>query len=110
MTTTTPTLCAICRRRANDVSFRLAGREIMWLCGDPQCTAAAHKIAMVDLDALELRAMEAAGAQAGAFLDSIGTTDLAQLSQEQWGSFLSLVVCGFSDELRKLVLSGEAPF
>lgn len=57
---------------------------------------------MVDPTPNEQDALEVAGQMAGEFLDSIGKTDLAQLTVEEWESLLESVVTGYTDRLREL--------
>lgn len=57
---------------------------------------------MNDLDELQQKALEFSSDQAGAFLESLGQTDLAQLSREQWIEFLQIVVCRYQDKLVSL--------
>lgn len=47
----------------------------------------------------EARALQAGGNVGGAYLESIGKTDLADLTPEQWAEFLSRVLAGYSDDL-----------
>lgn len=105
-----PIACAVCRRRATELAYVTERRETLYLCGDPGCSAGAHRLKLLDFDELERKALGAAGASAGAWLDGIGKTDLGELSGEQWTAFLALVVTGFSDRLRELVLSENPPF
>jgi hypothetical protein len=63
-----------------------------------------------ELDRLEQAAALEAGAEAGAFLEECGTTDVAQLVPEQWQEFLRRLFIGFEKTLRRKILEGEAPF
>jgi hypothetical protein len=59
----------------------------------------------------EIAAIEAASSPAGDYIDqSIGTTDMARWSQDEWLGFLEVVVTAYTDELRRLSDSGEPPF
>lgn len=62
------------------------------------------------LDLYEQKAASEAGAEAGAYLDEIGNTDLATLSGDEFGEFIRRVIVGNENALRKLILSGAAPF
>lgn len=62
------------------------------------------------LDAFEEAARDDAGEMAGAYLDSIGKTDLAALTREEWATFLHQVIVGFEAALRTRILKGVAPF
>lgn len=66
---------------------------------------------VVDADAHEIAAIAAAGPLAGEYLESIGKTDLATLSEAEWLTFLEVVVTAYQDALvRALEASrGHAP-
>lgn len=49
--------------------------------------------ALTDANEYERAAMQAAGHRAGEYIESIGATDMAQWSGEQWDMFIE-VVCG----------------
>lgn len=61
---------------------------------------------MHDFDLYERKAFELAARRAGAFLDTIGKTDLACLSIEEYEAFLKTFQTHFVEEIRRLV---EAP-
>jgi hypothetical protein len=109
-----PTVCAVCRRRAMWLGFAPYNRSpIAWLCDDGRCHAVARKVyAMPDqiLDALEQDAAFEAGAEAAGYLEEVGTTDLAKLSETEWREFLRRLVVGFENILRRKILDHEAPF
>jgi Family of unknown function (DUF6511) len=109
-----PTVCAVCRRRAMWIGFAPYRRSpIAWLCDDDGCHRAARKAyTMPDvlLDAHELGAAFEAGATAAEYLEEVGTTDLAELSEAQWREFLRRLVVGFEQVLRRKILDNEAPF
>ena len=46
--------------------------------------------------------MTAGGDAAGAFLESLGKSDLATLSQPEWRQLIEIVVTGYCDTLREL--------
>lgn len=62
---------------------------------------------MNDVSETELEALRVGGERAGAYLDSINKTDLADLTAEEWDEFLSLILCGYSERIREL--TSEAP-
>lgn len=64
----------------------------------------------MDLDAYETAARDEAGEMAGAYLDSLGKTDLASLTEEEWRTFLHQVIVGFEASLRRRFLARAAPF
>ncbi len=74
---------------------------------------------MIDPTPNEHAALAYAGDMGGDYLDSLGLTDLAQLSPEQWQTFLSCVIGGYGERLQELAaqdarhlsnLSEGAPF
>jgi hypothetical protein len=64
---------------------------------------------MIDPSEHEVAALEAASPLAGEYLESIGKTDLATMSEDEWMTLLDVVVTGFQDNLIRLK-SSEAPF
>jgi hypothetical protein len=109
-----PTVCAVCHRHAMWLGFAPYNRSpIAWLCDDDGCHRAARSAyTMPDsmLDALELGAAFEAGAIAAAYLEQVGTTDLARLTEAQWREFLRRLVVGFEQVLRRKILDREPPF
>jgi hypothetical protein len=109
-----PTVCAVCRRRAIWLGFAPHHRSpIAWLCDDDGCHRAARKVySMPDviLDALELGAAFEAGTAAAEYLEQLGTTDLAKLSEVEWREFLRRLFVTFEQVLRRKVLDNEPPF
>jgi hypothetical protein len=63
-----------------------------------------------ELDAYEESAALEAGAEAGRYLETCGTTDLAKLRDDEWREFLRRVLTGFEQTLRRKILNGEPPF
>lgn len=45
----------------------------------------------------ETKAMEAASASGGGFLDAIGKTDLATMTESEWDEFITSVIQGYCD-------------
>src|SRR5205085_1548287 len=81
--------CFICAREA------LAGFTFK---GKPVCiTCAPHSLSgevMLEFTDTEKEAIEAGGGDAGDYLDSLGKTDLADLTPEQWVKFLGVFLHG----------------
>ncbi|MDR7037431.1 hypothetical protein J2X36_002178 [Methylobacterium sp. BE186] len=109
-----PVICGVCRRRA--IGLGWAGRQghpVMWLCDSPVCGTLArsvYEMPKVALDRFEQAARDEAGDMAGAYLESIGKTDLARLTEEEWKTFLHQVLVGFEASLRRRFLENAAPF
>ena len=57
---------------------------------------------MIDPTPNERAAMGHGGAMGGEYLDSLGKTDLAQLSVEEWHTLIEVIVTGYCDHLRDL--------
>jgi hypothetical protein len=57
---------------------------------------------MIDPTPNERAAMAHGGAMGGEYLDSLGKTDLAQLSVEEWHTLIEAIVTGYCDHLRDL--------
>lgn len=58
-------------------------------------------------DIYETQSLQAGGEAAGAYMDSIGQTDLAELNQEQFLLFFAKFMGGYEDSMRK-VFMGES--
>lgn len=54
---------------------------------------------MTDPNAAEIAAMQHAGAMGGEYLESLGRTDLATLTPEEWHTFIAAVCGGYVDSL-----------
>jgi hypothetical protein len=64
---------------------------------------------MVDPTQHELEAIMAAGGYGGEYLDSLGKTDLAALTEDEWLTFVECIVTGFTDKLQELESESAAP-
>ena len=62
---------------------------------------------MVDPDEHEIAAIAAASLMAGEYLESIGKTDLAVLSEAEWLTLLEVVITAYQDELARLLDQGR---
>lgn len=63
---------------------------------------------MIDPTEQEIEAIQAASEPAGEYLESIGKTDLATMTEEEWLTLLEVVVTAFSDKMA--ALAEEPPF
>lgn len=54
---------------------------------------------MVDPDEHEQAALEFASQMGGEYLESVGVTDLAQITAEQWLTLVECIVTGYQDNL-----------
>ena len=57
---------------------------------------------MIDPTPNEAEAMTVGGQQGGEYLESIGKSDLAILTETEWDRFIDAVVTGYCDHLREL--------
>ena len=57
---------------------------------------------MIDPTPNEQAALAAGGDAAGAYLEGLGKSDLAPLSQPEWRQLIEIVVTGYCDTLREL--------
>lgn len=74
---------------------------------------------MIDPTPNERAAILQGGDMAGEYLDSLGKTDLALFSSEEWQTLLEVIVTGYCDHLRSLAgqdrsridgMAAEPPF
>ena len=57
---------------------------------------------MIDPTPNEAEAMTVRGRMGGEYLESIGKSDLATLTEHEWDRFVDAVVTGYCDHLREL--------
>ncbi len=60
------------------------------------------KIHMSDPTEIEIEGMYAGADAGGAYLDSIGKSDLAEFTEDEWMSFIEKVIVGFQDKVSEL--------
>ena len=94
--------CYICRRAHDAIAV---GKEPpKWICNTClKATKGKLLMAKIQWDKYEARALETAGYKAGEYLDSIGKTNLATLSIDEWLAFLRCVIDSFGDAMRDQV-------
>ena len=111
-----PECCAVCgRQAASSTAVRgvFVRRGAFWLCTDPYCHTAAEGLA--DMKAAEITPIEAAaiiegGNAGGAYLDSLGKTDLAALTPDEYATFLHTALNAFGGSMRRQCAKIEVPF
>lgn len=100
--------CGLCGRLADGIGYAAGGRmPAVWVCNDCGIDRARRATAMRDFDVVERKAFALAAQRAGQFLDTIGKTDFARLSTEEYEAFLKTFQTHFVEEIRRLV-EGEA--
>jgi hypothetical protein len=98
-------MCAICRRDARGYGF--APRYIREEAPDSkQCSRRCQNITarlkgMIDPNKHETNALAAASMSAGAYVEEIGKTDLANWSEQEWATLIDVAVTAFQDFLRQ---------
>ena len=113
-----PTICCVCRSQSMPLGYRPSlpigeALPLIWVCADPICQSLITKVYGMPsekLVAYEKKAALSAGDAAGQFLDEIGKTDLAAMSQDEWHEFLGHIVLGYQSELQRMIQEDEAPF
>lgn len=106
-------ICSCCGRAATGFGYSPDHRQKpLWVCDDEGCLQVAkssYKLPQDQFTRLESLASGKGGEEGGAFLDTIGKTDLATLSPDEWYEFCRRVVAGYRRGLVDL-LKSEAPF
>lgn len=106
-------VCGCCARPATGFGYApKTGQTILWVCDDPQCLQLAKDSYTMKQDhfsRVESRAAGRGGEEGGEFLDTIGKSDLATLSPDEWFEFCRRVVAGYRKALI-VALKDEAPF
>ena len=103
--------CGICQRRADGIGYSANGKlPVVWVCADCGPERARKASRMRDFDIYEKKAFDSGARKAGEFRDTIGKTDLAVLSLEEYEAFLMAFHVTFVEEIRRMVEGGEAPF
>lgn len=112
-----PAICCVCHRRAgpNGMAASPNSKTVLWICENPECIEPAKKvlhmaIRMKGLDHFEQEARDAAGDEAGAYLESVGMADTppGEWPAEVWQKFLTLIVTGFEENMRKIILKARS--
>jgi hypothetical protein len=104
-------ICPVCRREARwwgwfDARYPIADprrdRSRRHLCSR-RCRDICHRRrGMVDPTEHEAAAMRAASPVAGEYVDSLGRTDLASFSEDEWLMLIEVIVTAYTDALRDL--------
>lgn len=107
-----PATCIVCGRRPDGFGYTPSAKHrVGWACtGHLQQARAIYHMPKTKLDPFEQVALEEAGNEAGAYLDSIGTTDLAALNEAEWLIFRKTLLEGFGTSMRRQIDEHGAPF
>lgn len=104
-----PADCVACKRHAIGLGIGNPGGSPRWICED--CVPLARELrAVTKFDQYELIARRDAGDKAGEFLDAIGKSDLADMTEGEWLEFLGKVINEFGLSIRRQVSEMSAPF
>lgn len=109
-------VCFVCARPAIGYGYTpprtKSVDQIAFCCDDPECLAIAsrtYSMTQLEFGRIDQLAAGDGGEKGGEYLDKIGKTDLATLTEEEWQQFLLAVVGGYRDALKGR-LRNEAPF
>jgi hypothetical protein len=72
-------------------------------------SALCRRWGVIDPDEHEKAAIAAASPMAGEYLDSIGKTDLATLTDTEWLTLLEVIITAYQDELARRLDQGWHP-
>ena len=102
--------CAACRlRTARGLGWfdpRLPTRRLLPACSMRCMHMLCRRWGVIDPDEHEIAAIEAASPMAGEYLERIGKTDLAVLSEAEWLTLLEVIVTAYQDALARRLDGG----
>ena len=100
-------VCAVCASPAIGWGYSKRARspdDMAWCCDDPECIAIAREtyaMRQLEFRRLDELSTEEGGAVAGQYLDTIGKTDLAALTEEEWQEFCRRLIGGYRVALKE---------
>jgi hypothetical protein len=109
-------VCIICMRHHSNLGYNPTPKHpVGWVCEECleigiDAIKRVYHMARKKLDAYEEKALEAGSDEAGAYLDRLGKTDLAQLEAQEWLEMWRVGLVGYADKMREIAVTGEAPF
>jgi hypothetical protein len=94
--------CRICKRRHDNIGFQLSrSHPIKWYCRD--CSSYLQvQVSKKQFDIYETASLQAGGEAAGAYLDTLGFTDLAELNPSTFLCFFAKFMGGYEDNMKKV--------
>lgn len=107
-------VCAVCGRESVDAIGVGAGHRVpmVWTCSQ-RCRIAVlstyQHLVEDDLGHFERIAREYGGTKGGHYLEQIGKTDLAELTQDQWRTYLHAVFDAYADAMVRQYKRVHAP-
>lgn len=110
-------VCAVCARPGTGHGWAPppswgSQPPIAWLCDDPACIPIAkdtYSMRQEKFARVDSLAAGQGGEAAGAYLDEIGKSDMAELAEEEWFEFCRRMIAGYRVALTT-TLSQESPF
>jgi len=104
-------MCHICRRQSRGFGFSPKGTDINVKACSIRCqktisTVYAEAKILIDPTRDEMNAVIEGGRSGGEYLESIGKTDLAALTADEWTQFLLCIVGSYTEYFKK----DEVPF
>lgn len=104
-----PTTCHCCQRHAVGIGVSAHKEPIRWLC--KECASIAEYVARARrMDPYELKALDGGVDAVGAYLDTLGKTDLAEMDELEARMLVKAAWQGCGDRLRLLLTNNDAPF
>jgi hypothetical protein len=100
--------CGTCGRASNGYAVSLPNEQVEQFCSQ-ECARDYLRMKTQDVTTNEERAIREAGFKAGAYLEQIGKTDLAKLSEKEWLTFCGIVFTETCADLKKQA-DDEIPF
>jgi len=106
-------ICAVCGRPGVGLGWAPSDKHpVAWLCDAPDCLPLSrdtYRMPQQKLTRLERLAVREGGDRGGEYLDEIGKTDLAVLTEDEWWEFLARIESGRREAL-VTTLANESPF
>lgn len=105
-------ICAVCHRQARGfgydplLTFGVIG-ELAHACSMAHLDIISKEFGMIDPTPHEIMAAIEGGRAGGEYLESIGKTDLATLTREEWQQFLLCVLGQYTRTLAKEVTAAS---
>ncbi|MCY0150901.1 hypothetical protein OEG84_25175 [Hoeflea sp. G2-23] len=98
-----PAVCGVCARAALGHGYAPKNAsKILWVCDDPKCIQAAKAVYVMKQDQftrIESRAAAKGGDAGIELLETIGKTDFAQLTIDEWSEFRRRIIGGYRTAL-----------
>lgn len=104
----------VCHREPRGLGFKVGKSDYTWFCSR-QCLDGWKRMTdrgkkKMDLTRDEVTAIQFAAEQAGQYLDSIGKTDLATMTADEWMTLNETVFMSASWKLSEIISIKEVPF